>query len=115
MRKHLKAELVPPDHVNPKLSAGISQVIEMMMSKLVNTRYATCADLLTDLRAIRKGEPPVIARNEMAGLDLETVADAEQSAQAEIAKDKNLAASGIANEPSCCPGAAHSAHPEHRS
>ena len=33
MHKHLKAELVPPDHVNPKLSAGISEVIEMMMAK----------------------------------------------------------------------------------
>src|SRR4029077_3416670 len=33
MHKHLKAELVAPDHVNPKLSAGISEVIEMMMMK----------------------------------------------------------------------------------
>jgi serine/threonine protein kinase len=33
MKKHLKAELTPPDHVNPKLSAGISEVIEMMMAK----------------------------------------------------------------------------------
>ncbi|MHC4976350.1 MAG: serine/threonine protein kinase [Planctomycetota bacterium] len=88
MRKHLKAELVPPDHVNPKLSAGISQVIEMMMSKTVARRYDSCNDLLTDLRAIRKGEAPVIARNDMAGLDLETVASAEQSAQADIAEDK---------------------------
>ncbi|MFG0256794.1 MAG: serine/threonine protein kinase [Phycisphaerales bacterium JB043] len=88
MRKHLKAELVPPDHVNPKLSAGISQVIEMMMAKHVAKRYPSCSDLLTDLRAIRKGEAPVIARNEMAGIDLETVASAEQSAQAEIAEDK---------------------------
>jgi eukaryotic-like serine/threonine-protein kinase len=88
MRKHLKAELVPPDHVNPKLSAGISQVIEMMMSKSIAKRYTTCSDLLTDLRALRKGDLPVIARNEMVGLDLATVADAEQSVKADIALDK---------------------------
>ena len=27
MHKHLKSELVPPDHVNPKLSAGISEAL----------------------------------------------------------------------------------------
>ena len=88
MRKHLKAELVPPDHVNPKLSAGLSQVIEMMMTKPVAKRYTSCTDLLTDLRAIRKNEPPVIARSELEGMDLATVAHAEQSVQADVAVDK---------------------------
>jgi serine/threonine protein kinase len=56
MHKHLKAELVPPDHVNPKLSAGVSEVIEMMMAKSPKARYQNCRDLLIDLRAVRKGE-----------------------------------------------------------
>jgi len=88
MHKHLKAELVPPDHVNPKLSAGISQVIEMMMAKAASDRYQNCADLLTDLRAVRKGDAPVIARQDVAGMTLSSLAQAEQSAEGEIPKDK---------------------------
>jgi len=92
MRKHLQAALTPPDHVNPKLSAGISQVIEKMMAKEPKERYRSCADLLTDLRAIRRGEPPVIAAPEVPGLDLATIAQAERQAQAVIPEDKTQSA-----------------------
>lgn len=61
MHKHLKAELVPPDHVNPNLSAGVSEIIEMMMSKKRNKRYHNCNDLITDLKAVKGGEAPPIA------------------------------------------------------
>lgn len=40
MHKHLKSDLVPPDHVNPKLTAGISEVIEMMMAKRPRDRIS---------------------------------------------------------------------------
>jgi len=33
MRKHLKEKLIPPDHINTSLSAGVSEVIEIMMAK----------------------------------------------------------------------------------
>lgn len=65
MHKHLKSELVPPDHVNPKLSAGISEVIEMMMAKRVKDRYQNCADLLIDLHAIKHGETPPLAHKDV--------------------------------------------------
>jgi serine/threonine-protein kinase len=65
MHKHLKAELVPPDHVNPKLSAGISEVIEMMMAKEPAKRYRNCRDLIGDLRAVREGKQPPIAHKDM--------------------------------------------------
>lgn len=65
MHKHLKAELIAPDHVNPKLSPGISEVIEMMMAKDPKARYASCKDLLIDLRALRKKEQPPIAHKEV--------------------------------------------------
>ncbi|CAN0594752.1 unnamed protein product, partial [Laminaria digitata] len=65
MHKHLKSELVPPDHVNPKLSAGISEVIEMMMAKRVTDRYQNCADLLIDLRSIKKGDTPPLAHKDV--------------------------------------------------
>ena len=64
MEKHLKEALVPPDHVNSKLSAGISEVIEMMMSKSRRARYKNCADLLSDLRAVKRGELPPIAHKD---------------------------------------------------
>ena len=62
MHKHLKAELTPPDHLNPSLSASFSQVIEMMMAKDRSDRYASASDVLEDLELVRKGEPPHFAR-----------------------------------------------------
>jgi serine/threonine-protein kinase len=64
MQKHLKTPLVPPDHVNPRLSAGISEVVERMMAKSRKDRYKNCQELLTDLRAVRRKEPPPIAHKE---------------------------------------------------
>ncbi len=64
MQKHLKAPLIPPDHANPKLKAGISEVIERMMAKSRKDRYKNCQELLTDLRAVKRGESPPIAHKE---------------------------------------------------
>lgn len=93
MHKHLKAELVPADHVNPKLSAGMGQIIDMMMAKSAKQRYQNCTDLLTDLRAVRRGDPPVIARPAVQAHDLTKLAEAEQSAVGEIPEDKTQQAS----------------------
>ncbi len=85
MKKHLKTPLTPPDHVNPKLSAGISEVIEMMMAKRPAERYKSCADLLLDLNALKKGENPTIAHKELGDLDgLSGLAEAEAAAEGEI-------------------------------
>ncbi|HIJ51955.1 MAG TPA: serine/threonine protein kinase [Planctomycetes bacterium] len=62
MRKHLREKLVPPDHINTSLSAGISEVIEIMMAKNKKNRYTNIEELLTDLEAIRDGKPPIRAR-----------------------------------------------------
>jgi tRNA A-37 threonylcarbamoyl transferase component Bud32 len=86
MHKHLRAELVPPDQVNPRLSAGISEVIETMMAKDPRKRYQTCRDLLVDLRAVRKGDvPPIAHRDVLPAADLASLAQAEASAPAEMA------------------------------
>lgn len=61
MRKHLKEELIPPDHINTALSAGISEVIEVMMAKHKEDRYNNVEELLVDLQAVRDGQPPVRA------------------------------------------------------
>jgi len=62
MHKHLKAPLVPPDHVNPQLSGGAAQIIEMMLAKNPRDRYHGAVELLEDLEAIAKGMPPVHAK-----------------------------------------------------
>ena len=94
MKKHLKAELTPPDHVNPKLSAGISEVIEMMMAKKPSHRYKNCRDLLLDLRALKAGDAPPIAHKGISELSgLETLAAAEAAAvSGEIPVDAREAA-----------------------
>lgn len=65
MRRHLSEELVPPDHINDKLSSGFSEIIEVCMAKSPNKRYITTEDLLHDLQAVSRGEPPVIARKKV--------------------------------------------------
>ncbi|MBX3355375.1 MAG: serine/threonine protein kinase [Phycisphaeraceae bacterium] len=62
MHKHLKAELVPPDHVNPQLTGGTAQIIEMMLAKNPRDRYHSAAELLEDLDAVTKGMPPLHAK-----------------------------------------------------
>lgn len=62
MHKHLKTPITPPDHLNPELSAGIGEVIEICMNKSATRRYNSTADLLEDLKAITRGEPPLQAR-----------------------------------------------------
>ncbi len=65
MHKHLKSELIPPDHLVSKLSAGCGQVIEMMMAKDRNDRYHNATDLLADLKLIAKGRPPHFAHKSL--------------------------------------------------
>ena len=63
MHKHLKEVLVPADHINTSLSAGVGEMIEVMMAKKPEDRYASAKDLIIDLEAALRGEPPLIARN----------------------------------------------------
>lgn len=63
MRKHLKDELIPPDHINTSLSAGVSEVIEVMMAKRREDRYTNADELLADLEAVRVGQVPLQAHN----------------------------------------------------
>jgi serine/threonine-protein kinase len=80
MHQHLKSELRHPDQINPKLSAGVCEVIEMMMAKDARRRYQTCKDVLVDLRAVREGKQPPIAHKDVVGDDLAALAKAEQAA-----------------------------------
>ena len=62
MHKHLKSDLVPPDHINEQLSTGIGEVIEVAMAKDCEKRYHSTLELIEDLEAVSRGEPPLQAR-----------------------------------------------------
>src|SRR5688500_1948967 len=62
MHKHLKQPLVPADHVNTSLSAGIGEIIDVAMAKEREDRYQSTEDLLEDLQAVARGEPPLHAK-----------------------------------------------------
>jgi len=62
MHKHLKAKLTPPDQINPDISAGIAEIIEVCMAKDRARRYASTADLLQDLESVARGDAPLQAR-----------------------------------------------------
>ncbi|MFG0285436.1 MAG: protein kinase [Phycisphaerales bacterium JB039] len=94
MHKHLKSAPVPPDHVNPRLSAGISEVIEMMMAKRPADRYQTCRDLLGDLRAARAGDRPPLAHRDLGASELVSLASGEAAAAAAIVEDRSGAGQG---------------------
>ena len=84
MHKHLKQELVPPDHLNNKLSAGTAEVIEMMMFKDRKDRYKCAKDVLMDLECINKGEPPLLARERLNTRLLSSLAEESSVSGAQV-------------------------------
>ena len=80
MHMHLKEKLVPPDHVNTSLSSGIGEVVEVMMAKDRNRRYASTKDLLIDLEAIAAGQPPLQARKTINSSVLSQLAQEQSQA-----------------------------------
>ena len=77
MKKHLREPLIPPDHINTILSAGISEVVEVMMAKRREDRYANAEELIADLEAVRSGQPPMRARKEINVSMLEKLQEGE--------------------------------------
>ena len=87
MKKHLKEPLVPPDHINTALSAGISEVIEKMMAKDRSDRYDNPSDLLSDLKDVMNGDAPRLARQK---IDIDSLEDLEQGEIVEIQGSKKV-------------------------
>jgi len=77
MRKHLRDQLIPPDHINTALSAGVSEVIEVMMAKQKEDRYNNADELLTDLEAVRDGQSPLRAHKRFDVFELEELEEGE--------------------------------------
>ncbi len=76
MHKHLKTALVPADHVNTSLSAGVGDIIDVAMAKKREERYSSTENMLEDLRAVRNGDPPLHARR---AVDLDALARVEET------------------------------------
>jgi hypothetical protein len=76
MHKHLKAPLVPADHINTALSAGVAEIIEFAMAKDRGERYASTEDLVEDLRAALHGASPTHARR---AVDLDSLEKIEET------------------------------------
>ncbi|MCS7047328.1 MAG: serine/threonine protein kinase [Gemmataceae bacterium] len=66
LRAHLYDELTPPDHINTSLSAGLGEVVEVMMAKRRKKRYPSPDELIEDLECLQRGEPPRYARQNVA-------------------------------------------------
>ena len=75
MHKHLKEPLVPPDHINPDLSLGMGEVVEVMLAKDRKRRYGSVTDLIVDLEALQRGQPPLQARRYLSDAVLTGLAD----------------------------------------
>jgi serine/threonine-protein kinase len=91
MHKHLKEPLLPPDHINTSLSAGVAETIEVMMAKNRNNRYNSTEDLLKDLQAVQRGEPPLQARRRVDPRVLRNLVKMEKDAT----KDAEAAADSV--------------------
>jgi len=112
MQKHLRQPLVPPDHVNPQISAGTALIIETMLKKDSRDRYQNATALVRDIDLVLAGKDPEFAK---PSVDIEAIATAVQAGAQEpvaiVRKDSNsmfanpmvltlialLAASGILN------------------
>jgi tRNA A-37 threonylcarbamoyl transferase component Bud32 len=82
MKKHADkaVALIPPDHVNDKLSSGLGEVVETMMAKDREDRYQTPDDLILDLKCLLAGERPMIAAQKAE--DLASLAEGEETEDA---------------------------------
>jgi len=85
MRKHLRNQLIPPDHINTSLSAGVSEVVEVMMAKRREDRYNTVNELLEDLDALADGQPPLRAHKRF---DISELEELEEGASVDIVEEK---------------------------
>ena len=81
MHMHLREPLIPPDHINAKLSVGLGEVVEVMMAKRRQDRYPSTKDLLVDLEAIAHGQPPTQVRKVIDAEALSGLADSRAEDQ----------------------------------
>jgi len=92
LMKHLDEPVTPPDHINPQLTAGICEIIELCMAKKARKRYASTDDLIEDLQAVAEGRPPLQARKL---IDLTTFDSLDKDSISELPEEEQSEASLI--------------------
>src|SRR3954464_12183249 len=96
MHKHLKQPLVPVDHINTNLSAGIGEIIELSMAKNRDDRYHGTEEMLEDLKLVRAGEPPPHAHQ---NIDMTQLASLEKKGATVDIDPKQVQTLGLWNNP----------------
>ncbi|HUO02522.1 MAG TPA: serine/threonine-protein kinase, partial [Rhizomicrobium sp.] len=76
MHKHLTEQLIPADHVNTALSAGLGEIIDVAMAKRREERYSSTQAMVEDLKAVRDNKPPTHGRR---AIDLDSLAKVEET------------------------------------
>jgi len=87
---------VPPDHLNPQISAGTALIIETMLKKDARERYQNAKQLLRDLDLVMGGQEPEYAKPHV---DLSTIATAVNGASAEPTAVVRKDSSGMMSNP----------------
>ncbi len=77
MHKHLKEPLTPPDHLNTQLTSGCGAMIEMLLAKGRDDRYASGRELLVDLGLLSQGQQPQYALQQVDSEVLATLSSGE--------------------------------------
>ncbi len=89
MHKHLKEDLIPPDHIVPELSAGVGEIIEVAMAKKRKMRYQSAEEMVADLEKVAGGEPPLYARKAYNLAKLEELEKGGTASASEIQMQAN--------------------------
>ena len=81
-RQHVEGTLIPPIEKFPSLPAELNRIIIKMMSKSIDERYQSGADLVNDLRNFLTGAVPTPEKNEKAPAEKAPAAPALNAAPA---------------------------------
>lgn len=99
MRKHVdpRVELVPPDHLNTKLSSGLGMVIETMLAKNRENRYSNPDDVILDFKCLLREESPMIAGQKPDSLEALAEGEAEEAFGPSASEEELIELAGHVN------------------
>lgn len=96
IQRHLNEPVESPHNINKRISSGLSDIIEVCMAKEQSARYGSAEDLVADLKAVQRGEPPLVARR---AFTIDALAAIDAPPEEETPKPVAVAAAAQAQEP----------------
>jgi serine/threonine-protein kinase len=99
MKKHADKAVVltPPDHLNTRLSSGLGEVVETMMAKDRDQRYATPDDVIMDLQCLLAGERPMIAQRKADALAKLDEGEQSEAIESEVTEEEKAEMAAVVN------------------